>query len=167
MTHLHGTFLPSFVCPIILICLVQSPYLVYLNILSSTVLLLDKLNPKHWQDETRWLEGITDSIDMSLSKLQSWWWIGKPGMLQCMGVKRVRHDWTTKLKLKLRNQRSYCQNPLDHRKSKRVSEKRLLYWLCQSLWLCGSLQTVENSWRDGNNRPPSREKPVCGSRSNS
>ena len=34
MTHLHGTFLPSFVCPIILICLVQSPYLVYLNILS-------------------------------------------------------------------------------------------------------------------------------------
>ena len=39
--------------------------------------------------------------------------------------------------------------------------------LCYSLWLCGSLQTVENSWRDGNNRPPSREKPVCGSRSNS
>ena len=29
---------------------------------------------------------------------------------------------------------------LDHRKSKRVPEKHLflLYWLCQSLWLCGS-----------------------------
>ena len=26
----------------------------------------------------------------------------------------------------------------------------LLYWLCQSLWLCGSQQTVENSERDGN-----------------
>ena len=25
----------------------------------------------------------------------------------------------------------------------------LLYWLCQSLWLCGSWQTVENSERDG------------------
>ena len=25
----------------------------------------------------------------------------------------------------------------------------LLYWLCQSLWLCGSQQTVENSERDG------------------
>ena len=39
-----------------------------------------------------------------------------------------------------RNQRSYCQHPLDHRKSKRVPEKHLLllYWLCQSLWLCGS-----------------------------
>ena len=33
--------------------------------------------------------------------------------------------------------------PLDHRKSKRVPEKHLLllYWLHQSLWLCGSQQT--------------------------
>ena len=32
---------------------------------------------------------------------------------------------------------------LDHKKSKRVPEKHLflLYWLCQSLWLCGSQQT--------------------------
>ena len=30
----------------------------------------------------------------------------------------------------------------------------LLYWLCQSLWLCGSQSTVENSERDGNTRPP-------------
>ena len=41
------------------------------------------------------------------------------------------------------------------KKSKRVPEKYLLllYWLCQSLWLCGSQQTVENSSRDGNTRP--------------
>ena len=34
-----------------------------------------------------------------------------------------------------RNQRSNCQHPLDHGKSKRVPEKHLflLYWLCQSL----------------------------------
>ena len=37
--------------------------------------------------------------------------------------------------------------------SKRVPEKQLLYWLYQSLWLCGSQQTVENSSRDGNTRP--------------
>ena len=39
-----------------------------------------------------------------------------------------------------RNQRSNCQHPLDHGKSKRVPEKHLflLYWLFQSLWLCGS-----------------------------
>ena len=29
-----------------------------------------------------------------------------------------------------------------------------LYWLCESLWLCGSQQTMENSERDGNTRPP-------------
>ena len=41
-------------------------------------------------------------------------------------------------------------------KSKGVPEKHLLllYWLRQSLWLCGSQQTVENSKRDGNTRPP-------------
>ena len=39
-----------------------------------------------------------------------------------------------------RTKKSNCQHPLDHRKSKRVPEKHLflLYWLCQSLWLCGS-----------------------------
>ena len=53
----------------------------------------------------------------------------------------------------------------------RVPEKHLflLYWLCQSLWLCGSQETVENSERDGNTRPPdlSLEKPKCRSGSNS
>ena len=33
----------------------------------------------------RWLEGVTSSADMSLSKLQEWWWTGKPGMLQSWG----------------------------------------------------------------------------------
>ena len=39
---------------------------------------------------------------------------------------------------------------------------------CQSLWLCGSQQTVENSERDGNTRPPDLplEKSVCRSGSN-
>ena len=66
-----------------------------------------------------------------------------------------------------RNQRSYCQHPLDHQKSKRVPEKHLflLYWLCQSLWLCGSQETVENSERDGNTRPSDLPpaKSVCSS----
>ena len=45
-----------------------------------------------------------------------------------------------------------CQHPLDHWKSRRIPEKHLLlfHWLCWSLWLCGSQQAVENSWRDGN-----------------
>ena len=74
-------------------------------------------------------------------------------------------------KKRQRNQRSNYQQPLDHRKSKTVPEKHLLlfYWLCQSLWLCGSQQIVENSSRDGNTRLPDLplEKSVWRSGSNS
>ena len=28
---------------------------------------------------------------------RSWWWAGKPGMLQSMGSQRAGHDWTTEL----------------------------------------------------------------------
>ena len=30
-------------------------------------------------------------------KSRSWWWTGKPGMLQSTGLQRVRHDWATEL----------------------------------------------------------------------
>ena len=45
----------------------------------------------------------------------------------------------------------------------------LLCWLCQSLWLCGPQQTLENSERDVNTKPPDLplEKSVCGKGSNS
>ena len=28
---------------------------------------------------------------------RSWWWIGRPGMLQSMGLQRVGHDWVSEL----------------------------------------------------------------------
>ena len=47
----------------------------------------------------RWLNGISDSKDVNLSMLLSWWWTGKPGVLQSMGSQRVGHDWVTELTL--------------------------------------------------------------------
>ena len=40
----------------------------------------------------RCLDGITDSMDMSLSKLRELLMDSKLGVLQSMGSQRVRHD---------------------------------------------------------------------------
>ena len=44
------------------------------------------------RQRVRWLDGVTDSMDMNLSKLWELVKDGKPGVLQSMGSQRVRHD---------------------------------------------------------------------------
>jgi len=57
-------------------------------------LMLGKIEGRRRRGQQRmtWLDGITDSMDMSLSKLGSWWWSGRPGVLQSMGSQRVGHN---------------------------------------------------------------------------
>ena len=45
-----------------------------------------------WQ-RMRCLDGITDLMDVSFSRLRSWWWTGRPGVLRFMGSQRLS-DWT-------------------------------------------------------------------------
>ena len=49
------------------------------------------------QQRMRSLDGISNSMDMCWASSRSWWWTEKPGMLQSMGLQRIRHNWVTEL----------------------------------------------------------------------
>ena len=66
---------------------------------SEKTLMLGKIEGRRrrGQQRMRWLDGITDSMDMGLLGLRELGWTGRPGVLQFTGLQRVRHDWATEL----------------------------------------------------------------------
>ena len=53
--------------------------------------------------KTRWLDGIINWWIWVWASFRRWWWTGKPGTLQSMGLQRVRHNWATELNWSINN----------------------------------------------------------------
>ena len=55
---------------------------------SEKTLMLGKIEGRRrrGRQRKRWLDGIFDSMDMGLGGSGSWWWTGRPGVLQFMGL---------------------------------------------------------------------------------
>ena len=63
------------------------------------------------------LDDITDSVDIVWASSGSWWWTGKPSMLQSMWSQRVRHNWATELNWTYRRHRAALTGSLEEPKA--------------------------------------------------
>ena len=65
--------------------------------LLEKTLMLGKIEPGGERDDRGpddWMASLTRGTWVRASS-GSWWWTGKPGVLQSMGSQRVGHDWGT------------------------------------------------------------------------
>ena len=49
-------------------------------------------------DDRGWDGWMASLTQWTWINSRSWWWTGRPGVLQSMGSQRVRHNWATELK---------------------------------------------------------------------
>ena len=80
-------------------------------------LMLGKIEGRRRGDDRGWDDWMASPTQYSWvwAGSSSWWWTGKPGMLQSVGLQRVGHNWVTELtelKVQLRG-KEYSSTALD------------------------------------------------------
>ena len=65
------------------------------------ILILERLKAGGEGDNRGWDGWMASPTQWVWVGSGSWWWTGKPGMLQSMGSQRVSHNWVTELNLKV------------------------------------------------------------------
>ena len=67
--------------------------------LIEKTLMLGKIEGRRRRDDRGWNGWMASPTQWTWVWVDSghWWWTGRPGMLQFMGLQRIRHDWATEL----------------------------------------------------------------------
>ena len=68
------------------------------------ILMLGKIKGRRRGDDIGWDDWMASQTWWTRvwASSGSWWWTGKPGMLQSMWLQRVGHDWVTELNFYLK-----------------------------------------------------------------
>ena len=74
-------------------------HLIWRTNLLEKILMLGNVEGKRrrGQERMKWLDGLPMWRTWVWVGSGNWWWTGKPGVLQSMGLKRIRQDWATEL----------------------------------------------------------------------
>ena len=105
---------------------------------------------RHEEKETNrgwdvWMASLTKWIWVWAS-FGSWWWTGRPGMLQSMGPQRVRHDWAAELNWTSKDYRSTTLLISEPAKGSDSGGKKGFHWAeyCLFPFFCGLIISHQN-----------------------
>ena len=90
---------PEYLMEVLMLKLQYFGHLMWRTDSLEKTLMLGKIEGRRrrgWQ-RMKWLDGITDSMDVNWVNSGSWWWTGWPGVLRFTESQRVELDWVTEL----------------------------------------------------------------------